>query len=131
MKINQLFTRRVDLDVVLQLVKCIGLSGLDDSKNFTRYDLARVNAVTQVYAMVEVLRQYYLPCKAKLYLTEITDKKIITIVKQVLRLHNYSMLAKEKNHGNKKVIVYRVVNNGTLFNEGMHQTQRTSQVDFA
>ena len=87
-RVNQLFTRVVDADVAEQLVQCLGLTGLDDSRNWTKYDLVRVGTVTRVQAMVGTLQTFYLKCKAKLYLTDLTEKKVITVVKQVLRLHN-------------------------------------------
>ncbi len=121
MKINQLFTRVVDIDILNNLVRCLGLSDVDDPRTFTRYDLRRVNAVARVTEMVPVLQTFYIPCKARLYLTDITEKKVVTIVKQVLRLHGYCILAKEKNVGTRKVIMYRVVNT-SVDAHGMHQT---------
>jgi hypothetical protein len=130
-KINQLFTKIVDRNVAERLVQCLGLQGLDDSSNFTRFDLVRVGTVTRIYAMVEQLSQYYLPCKARIYLTQINEKKAITIVKQILRLHNYSVVAKEKNNGNQKVIVYRIVNNQVLCNHtAMHHISKINHIDF-
>lgn len=130
-KINQLFTRIVDREVAERLVKCLGLEGMDDSRSFTRYDLERVGAVTKVYAMVDELIKFYLPCKAKVYLTQLTEKKVITVVKQVIRLHNYSITAKEKNNGNKKIIVYRIMNNAVIYKQTiMHKINSVREVDF-
>lgn len=130
-KINQLFTKSVDRDVAERLVQCLGLKGLDDSTNFTRFDLVRVGAVTKIYAMIDQLYQYYLPCKARIYLTQINEKKAVTIVKQILRLHNYSVVAKEKNNGNQKIIVYRIVHNQDLYNHtAMHHVSKVNHIDF-
>ncbi len=130
MKINQLFTRVIDLQVVNNLVRCLGLSDINDQRTFTRYDLRRVNAVARVQDMVPVLQTFYIPCKARLYLTEITEKKVITVVKQVLRLHGYCVIAKEKNVGTRKVIMYRIVN-ANVDSHGMHQTFSTVRLGFA
>jgi hypothetical protein len=131
MKINQLFTKPVDLEIAIRLVECLGLNDLNDSRNFTKYDLIRVDSVG-VFGreLLRLLKDYYLPCKAKLYLQDITEKKLITVVKQVLRLHNYSVLAKEKNFGTKKVIVYRISGWNDYNKIGMHKLNTQVHVDF-
>jgi hypothetical protein len=131
MKINQLFTRCVELDVAHRLAVCIGLDSVDDGRNFTKYDLIRVNAVQRFKEdLLNDLVTYYLPCKAKLYLVDINEKKLITVVKQVLRLHSYCVMAKEKNFGSKKVIVYRVISTNNFNHVGMHHAHTSCHVDF-
>lgn len=110
MKINQLFTRPVPVELLSRLVTSMGLDGIQDSRNFTKYDLVRVNAVANFQSSLQAeLETYYLPCKARLYLANMTEKKLVTVAKQVLRLHGHCVVAKERNFGNKKVIVYRVL----------------------
>lgn len=130
MKINQLFTKTVELGVAERLVRCIGLDGIDDGRTFTRFDLQRVDAVAKFAAIECELREYYLPCKARLYMEDMTDKKVLTVVKQVLRLHGYALQSREKNSGSKKIIVYRIVNNSHDTSGAMHKQTCPVNVDF-
>ncbi len=129
MKINQLFTRCVELEVANRLVTCIGLTGMNDGRNFTKYDLIRVDAVRNFERdLLPELATYYLPCKAKLYLVDLNEKKLLTVVKQVLRLHTYCVFAKEKSFGSKKIIVYRVVCADNV--NRVHRAYMNCHIDF-
>ena len=131
MKINQLFTRPADIELLEQMVRCLGLSGLHDSRSFTKYDLARLHTVQKFNEqIVDRLIAFYLPCKAKLYLVDLTEKKVVTVVKQVLRLHDYCITAKEKNFGNKKVIVYRLLSNSRGSQDCMRHLHHNQHIGF-
>ena len=54
---------------------------------------------------MQQLRQYYLPCKHKTFLDNITNKKLITIARQILKLHQYDLASIEKTINNKKVLL--------------------------
>lgn len=110
MKIHQLFTKKVEVELLLRLLKCFGLKDLNDKRLFCKNDIVQNNTVGKMNEMKSVLESYYLPCKAKIYLEEVTDKRVITILKQVLRLHGYYLVSKEKNVNNKKIIFYHLVN---------------------
>jgi hypothetical protein len=110
MKINQLFVKRVDTDVLLDLLKCFGLDDFNDKRLFSRCDLIQHATLLKIELMKPQLEQYYLPCKAKMYLGVINEKRAITILKQVLRLHGYFLISREKNVNNKKIIFYQLIN---------------------
>lgn len=112
MKINQLFTKKVDTDLLLKLLQCFGLNDLHDKRFFCKFDMIQLNTVQKVNLLKPLLEEYYLPCKSKVYLdTEnMTEKRAITILKQVLRLHGYYLYSKEKNVNNRKIIFYQLLN---------------------
>ena len=110
MKINQLFTRKVDTEVLLKLLHCFNLVDLNDKRMFCKYDLIQNDTTTKLNEIKDRLEDYYLPCKSKVYLEDINEKKAITILKQVLRLHGYYLNSKEKNFNNKKIIFYQLIN---------------------
>lgn len=110
MKINQLFTSKVDIRLLLKLLTCFSLNGLNDKKIFSKYDIIQNNTISKINEIVPELETYYLPCKAKLYLSNITEKRAITILKQVLRLHGYYLFSKEKNYNGAKTTFYQVNN---------------------
>lgn len=108
MKINQLFGKVLAEDVLLQLLNCYGLKGLNDKHTFKKQDLVFIGTVQKLNAMKPILEGYYLPCKAKLYLEDMTEKKSITVLRQVLRLFKYHITSKERNLNTKKIIFYTV-----------------------
>ena len=63
MKINQLFTKKVDTNVLLRLLRCFSLADLNDKKNFCKYDIIQFNTIDQINEMRPELEFYYLPCK--------------------------------------------------------------------
>jgi hypothetical protein len=112
MKINQLFTKKVDTDILIRLLNCFGLTDLNDKRFFCKYDIVQQNTVQKLNSMRLDLEHYYLPCKAKIYLDcdEMNEKRAITVLKQVLRLHGYHLHSKEKNVSNRKIIFYQLQN---------------------
>jgi hypothetical protein len=110
MRLNQLFTRMIEKDIVNRLLKCIGLHGVTDGRNFTKYDLIRLKSVEKFEDnLLDELSTYYLPCKARIYLNGMTEKKLITVIKQVLRLYDYAITVQERTlDGCKKTTIYRI-----------------------
>ena len=49
------------------------------------------------------IEKYYIPCKSKKYLTDINEKKCITILRQFLKIHNHTLNSKEKYVKGKKI----------------------------
>jgi hypothetical protein len=112
-KINSLFTERVPRELVEDYVRLLGLTGTKDSRDFTKYDLMRVQAVAEYQrSSVETrLREYYMACKADLYVmgSSMTHYKMITVLRQLLRLFDLTLTCRERNVGNRKTMVYRIV----------------------
>lgn len=108
MKINQLFGKILDEEMLMQILNCYGLRNLDDRHTFKKHDLVLLKTVDKLTVLKPKLEEYYLPCKAKLYLENITEKKSITILRQVLRLFNYFLFSKEKNIQSRKIIFYTI-----------------------
>lgn len=109
MKINQLFIKHVEKDLVMRLLRCYNLNGFDDKKTFSKFDLEGSDTVTQIHdTVMDDLRACYLPCKSKVYLDNLDIKKSITVLKQVIRLHGYYLNSKEKTCNNKKVMFYNL-----------------------
>ena len=106
MKINQLFNNIVTPDILNELLSCFGLDGIEDKRSFKKQDLVLLDTIHKLEFMKETLMRFYLPCKAKIYLENITDKKAITILRQILRTFNYKIISKEKNMQTKKVVFY-------------------------
>ena len=123
MKINQLFTKHVELEVVMQLLACFGLESLQDKRLFSKHDLMQDKTVEKIKELLPVLEEYYLPCKSRIYLQNINEKRALTILKQVLRLHQYYLMSIERNIQNKKVIFYKLLND-TEYASMQHMKQK-------
>lgn len=108
MKYLQLFCEVPSEVFLLQLLKIYGIHGLNDTHEFSKGDLIELNTVSKVEDMIPELIMYYLPCKAKIYLNEINEKRAITILSQFLKLFKYRLLRGEKIVNKKKIIFYRI-----------------------
>ena len=54
------------------------------------------------------MEKYYLPCKARTYLNGLTEKNIITILRQILKTRNYTIISHEKYIRGEKFINYKL-----------------------
>ena len=74
--------------------------------HFTKEDLENLNIVDKINEIKEKLEIYYLPCKAKMYLKDLTEKKCITILRQFLKYIDYNLKMKEKYIRYKKLFIF-------------------------
>ena len=108
MTINQLFKNKPPQDKVITLLDFFNLSGLEDTKSFTKKDLYMFETVKKINENISLLEELYLPCKAKIYLTELNEKKCVTILRQLLKLYNYNLKSTEKYIQGDKMIEYNI-----------------------
>ena len=77
MTINQLFRKRPTMEGVIPILELYNLSSLDDQKSFTKKDLQQFETVKKVSENIELFEDLYLPCKAKIYLSDLTEKNAL------------------------------------------------------
>ena len=106
---NQLFRVLPDIEIINSLLQIFGLNSLYDTKFFTKESLKDNDTVNKLYEMKDELEKYYLPCKAKNYINEINDKRCITILRQFIKVHGYTLISKERYIDGKKMSVYRLI----------------------
>lgn len=106
---NQLFRISPDLKFTEKLLSIFGINGLEDNHSFTKLNLKDLDTVTKLNEMNGDLSKYYIPCKSKLYLKEIDEKRAITILRQFLKIHNHTLISKEKYVKGKKNLFYQVI----------------------
>ena len=58
--------------------------------------------------LIDVLKRFYLPCKIK-YITNINEKKCITILRQFLKCQNFTLNSKEKYVKGIKYLFYQII----------------------
>ena len=105
---NQLFRRNPDRYIINDLMLIFNIKSLDDENfHFTKQDLINLNIIDKINNIREKLEIYYLPCKAKMYLENLTEKKCITILRQFLKYIDYNLKLKEKYiKGTKNYLYY-------------------------
>jgi hypothetical protein len=109
MTINQLFKKKPSKDLVTELLSLYGIDGFDDDKQFNRNNLINLNLITNLNDFKSKLFEYYLPCKFKVYMDNLTIKKSVTILRQVIKLFDYIVKSTEKYIKGEKIIVYQIV----------------------
>jgi hypothetical protein len=68
-----------------------------------------VDTVQKIINLSDSLREYYLPCKSKKYLTDLNEKKCITILRQFVKIHHYKCIGMEKSIKGNKTMTYRLI----------------------
>jgi hypothetical protein len=67
-------------------LKCYGLKGFDDTVEFSKGDLIEHNTIDKLEDMLLEIILYYLPCKSRIYLNDLNEKRAITVLSQFLKL---------------------------------------------
>lgn len=110
---NQLFKIIPDEKLLKEVLKAFGLDNLEDTRFFTKEHMKDINTVEKIQNLEDLLKSYYLPCKSRKYILNITDKKCITILRQILKIFNYKCIAFEKSTKGIKTMHYRLMYNDT------------------
>ena len=105
---NQLFKMQPNELIIFELLNIFGIKNLLDNHYFTKYDLIELNTIEKLNNIKNKLESYYIPCKAKIYLSNINEKRAITILRQFLKTHNYTLQSKEKYIKNIKYNIYKL-----------------------
>jgi hypothetical protein len=117
-KKNQNFKNNPDMNIINTLLKTFGLTDLNDDRYFTKENMKEMNTVGNINLLIPKLEEYYLPCKAKIYLKNLTEKKSITILRQFIKNYNYKLITFEKSIQGRKQLTYRLmyINSDSLQN---------------
>ena len=106
---NQLFRVLPDTEIIQKLLEAFGLSSLEDTNYFTKETLNEINTLDKFEELKETLISYYLPCKAKVYLSSINIQRCITVLRQFIKICDYTLISKERYINRKKICVYRLI----------------------
>ena len=106
---NQLFRISPDMEITENILKLFGIKDIHDNHSFTRENLIDLKTVKNMDELSENLLKYYIPCKSKKYLVNLNEKKCITILRQFLKIHNHTLISKEKYVKGNKQLFYQVI----------------------
>jgi hypothetical protein len=112
MIINQLFISKPPIELLYSLINGFGLKKFNDKKEFCYLDMDRLDTLEVFHNLESELSKYYLPCKKKIYFNDIkniTNKEAITILKQLLKTHDYDLNSREKFIKGTKYSIYKII----------------------
>jgi hypothetical protein len=100
------FRESPPIELINECLSCIGLSGIDDFSTFSKQTIN----IQKFEECLPLLEPYYLPCKASdyLYKTPFTQNQILTILRQVLKVHGVGLKYFEKTIHNVKTTFYQL-----------------------
>lgn len=84
----------------------LAMLGLSRHPPFT-FQRAEISLDQSIDA-VSLLEPYYIPSKARQFLSHTDEKRWVTILRHVLEQHGWSVVSKETTRDRKKTIVYSV-----------------------
>jgi len=106
---DQLFKRYPSNELFTNVLNAFGISDLEEGTNiFSRNDLKHLKTVDKINNLKPYLEKCYIPCKARTYLNNLTEKNVITILRQILKPRGYVIASKEKYMKGHKFIIYTV-----------------------
>jgi len=110
MRRNQLFKVDPSLKFLEEFIKVFGLKDMNDSRKFSRETLYNFNSLEKFEKYRDELKRYYIPCKYDKYVNNLNEKKIVTILRQLVRTHNYKVVSYEKYIDGQKTLLYSLEN---------------------
>tara|TARA_B100000900_G_scaffold244608_2_gene207997 strand:- start:36 stop:425 length:390 start_codon:yes stop_codon:yes gene_type:complete len=113
---NQLFTEIPDLEFLNKFLNLYGINNLEDSVEFSKYELIDLNIVDKIEDLIPELVMYYLPCKYDMFLSNLNVNKCLTILRQIIKLYDYELKKREHVQNKKKSIYYHLnkINNTNI-----------------
>ena len=107
---NQLFRVNPTLEFTENFLKLFVPKGFDEYYQFSRQTIVDKNILKKINIpyFSDMFKKIYLPCKYKNYIQNITEKKCITVLRQLLKIHSYNVIGSEKYSNGKKKLVYNI-----------------------
>ena len=105
---NQLFHSNPQYSFIKKILKILMNNELFEPIyfEFSKKYLINKNIKQKFDELLPELKKIYLNCKHEKYLENLNEKKIITIIRQLIRPYNYCIKTKEKYENGKKYLLY-------------------------
>jgi hypothetical protein len=108
MTINQLFKKKPSQVIIVDFLNLLNILSFDDARYFSKKDIENSMIISELQKKSKMFEEFYLPCKFKIYFTDIDVSKVITILRQCLKVYNYTIKSTEKMVKNSKVVIYNI-----------------------
>jgi len=109
--INQLFKEKPSLEFLEEVISLFGLHSLNDTREFSKKDtIIDDTFYDKFHDLKEQFSKYYIKCKLELYFDrkKLTFTRIVTILRQCLKLHNYKIISHERYVNGEKTVAYNI-----------------------
>jgi hypothetical protein len=113
---NQLFSKiNPPFDLVKEIIYILINKQLNNDiyYEFTIKNLINKKILEIFIIFIPELKKYYLKCKHNKYLENLNEKKLITILRQILRPYDYYINSIEKYNNGEKFLLYILEKNKT------------------
>ena len=100
----KIFRRPPSREYVEQLLRALGFLGFHDLRWFSR-DEIRMDALEE---WLPELESYYLPCKAKRFIHTWSDSSVLTVMRHILHVHDYTLQKEERLYKGIKQTLYQI-----------------------
>jgi hypothetical protein len=111
--INQLFSKNPDREIILEILNAFGIQNINNiDQPFNKKDLEKRKTVEKMQKIRHKLEEYYIPCKAKVYLKKnLTNRSIMTILRQFIKNEGYFINYWETYVDGVKTTYYQIKEN--------------------
>lgn len=124
----QLFSTLPEIAILDQLENVYPIKGFRENiVFFSKYTFESEKTVDKVKEFIPELDKYYMNCKKKVFLENITFKKSLTILRQILRIFGYKVMHKEKFVNYRKFYLYWIVYDDKLKKEDDDRFNRSKK----
>jgi len=127
MYINQNFRRLPDDTLLNTILDTFRVKSLMVGARISVLELEDMNIVSRMNTVLPVLMDYYVPCKARKYLTDLTPRKCVNVMRQVFKAKGIVISCKERIVMKRKDYVYTIVE---INNEDVHTYSASAVVTF-
>jgi hypothetical protein len=101
---GKLFREPPPKEFVNEILCKLKFQGLDDSRWFTRDQLS----LDTLIEWLPLLEPYYIPCKARRFLSDIDTGRMITILRHILHPLDYDLRTQERMYKLQKTTMYQI-----------------------
>jgi hypothetical protein len=101
---KRLFRQIPPQELVCEILESLKLQGLHERRWFTRDELF----LESVDEWLPLLEPYYIPCKAKRFLSNMTHTRVTTIIRHILHPHGYDLRTQERMYKGQKTTMYQI-----------------------
>ena len=110
--IKSVFNNRPSFDFVEKYIKLFIPDGFNEHFYFSKNVIEDNNIIEKLQSLyfTKNFKKYYINCKYIKHCTNLNTKKCFTILRQLLRVHDYRLNYKETFINYKKKIIYNIVN---------------------
>ena len=109
LKKNQLFKKIPPADIIDRIARLYSINNYDDNIKLTLNKLTQLKTIEKLQDIIPELKQYYVKCKGNYYLENLTPKKSITLLRQLIKLKGYTLSSREKYANGSKYLEYKIV----------------------